>query len=117
MDQTQLESFRQRLEDERAGIERQLGEYGAAANEEGMAVRVDEGFADSAQATAERSEIVSTIEQLRSAHADVMAALVRIDDGTYGKCERCGQPIPIERLEALPTASLCVSCKESASSR
>ena len=42
---------------------------------------------------------------------DIDKALVKIDAGTYGICERCGQPIPKERLRALPYAALCVACK------
>jgi DnaK suppressor protein len=38
------------------------------------------------------------------------AALVRLDDGTYGTCERCGQPIAPERLEAIPWAATCIDC-------
>ena len=38
-------------------------------------------------------------------------ALTRIDDGSYGLCEECGDSIPFVRLEALPFATLCVSCK------
>ena len=40
-------------------------------------------------------------------------ALVKIDEGTYGVCDRCGQPIPEGRLEALPWASTHVSCEPS----
>jgi DnaK suppressor protein len=39
-------------------------------------------------------------------------ALRRIDEGTYGKCEVCGQPIKESRLKALPFATMCISCKE-----
>jgi RNA polymerase-binding transcription factor len=39
-------------------------------------------------------------------------ALSKIDKGTYGTCERCGNPIGPERLEAIPYARLCVSCKQ-----
>ncbi len=39
-------------------------------------------------------------------------ALVRIEDGTYGACEDCGDHISFERLEALPFATLCVNCKK-----
>ena len=42
--------------------------------------------------------------------ADIEAALRRIDDGTYGRCEGCGRPIAPERLEAIPHARLCVAC-------
>jgi len=43
--------------------------------------------------------------------AQVEAALQRIDDGTYGVCARCGQPINPERLEALPYATYCITCQ------
>ncbi|HEV2244099.1 MAG TPA: TraR/DksA C4-type zinc finger protein, partial [Streptosporangiaceae bacterium] len=39
-------------------------------------------------------------------------ALARIDAGTYGTCESCGEPIGKERLQAFPRAVLCVSCKQ-----
>ncbi len=42
--------------------------------------------------------------------ADVEQALERIGNGTYGWCERCDAPIPFERLEAIPSARLCVAC-------
>jgi DnaK suppressor protein len=112
MDQVTLDSARTVLEDERASLERQLLEHGASAEGDQVEVSVDEGFADSAQATAERSELVSHVEQLHAAHAEVVAALRRIDEGTYGRCENCGRDIAPERLEALPTARLCVTCKQ-----
>lgn len=39
-------------------------------------------------------------------------ALARIDEGTFGECEACGEDIEVRRLEARPTATLCVGCKE-----
>jgi DnaK suppressor protein len=39
-------------------------------------------------------------------------ALARIDEGTFGECESCGEDIELRRLEARPTATLCVHCKE-----
>lgn len=38
-------------------------------------------------------------------------ALERIEEGTYGRCDKCGEPIAKARLEAVPTAKLCVACK------
>src|SRR4249919_3932711 len=38
-------------------------------------------------------------------------ALARLDDGTFGTCVRCGQPIAPERLEALPWAARCIDCQ------
>lgn len=42
----------------------------------------------------------------------VTEALKKIDDGTYGECESCGDPIELRRLQARPTATLCIACKE-----
>jgi len=42
---------------------------------------------------------------------EVHQALSRLDEGTYGICERCEQPIPLRRLEVLPYARYCVECK------
>jgi DnaK suppressor protein len=42
---------------------------------------------------------------------DVTAALKRIDDGSFGDCERCGEPIADKRLEALPFARFCIGCQ------
>ncbi|MFC2020369.1 TraR/DksA family transcriptional regulator [Chloroflexota bacterium] len=50
-------------------------------------------------------------KQVRDHLAEVEHALHKIEDGTYGLCDSCGQPIAPGRLEALPQASLCVDCK------
>jgi RNA polymerase-binding transcription factor DksA len=42
--------------------------------------------------------------------ADIQRALAGLEDGTYGRCEGCGQPIAPARLEAIPHARVCVSC-------
>ena len=46
--------------------------------------------------------------------AQVDAALVRLDAGTYGSCANCGRPIAAERLEAIPWAALCIDCQRTA---
>ncbi|HSJ43706.1 MAG TPA: TraR/DksA C4-type zinc finger protein [Euzebyales bacterium] len=71
---------------------------------------VDDNFADSASATAERSEKLTLIEQATDRLADVERALERMDDGEYGICERCGREISTSRLEARPMSVLCVEC-------
>lgn len=113
MEQAQLEALRATLAEELAAIDRQLNDYGIdPVADTGFAVEVDEGFADAGQATAERAEALGLAEQLKGRRAEIVAALARIDEGSYGKCERCGQEIPFERLEVRPTATLCVSCKQ-----
>ncbi len=58
----------------------------------------------------EREQVVATIAGLERAGADVVRALAALDDGSYGRCEVCGSPIPAERLEARPGARTCVGC-------
>jgi RNA polymerase-binding transcription factor DksA len=58
----------------------------------------------------ERFADVAVHDQLVQQLAAVEAALGRLDDGTYGSCEGCGQPIAPERLEAVPWAARCVRC-------
>jgi len=48
---------------------------------------------------------------LRVQMADIEYALHKLEEGTYGLCDICGQPIAPERLEALPWANLCYRCK------
>jgi DnaK suppressor protein len=70
----------------------------------------DEGFADSGQVTAERGEVDALVGSLTETLGDIDNALAKIDTGTYGVCERCGQPIGADRLEAMPAARLCITC-------
>jgi len=101
----------QRLETELGEIEKELSELGAEPDGS-IQVSLDEGFADAAQATSERANVLSLVEGLRNRLQDVRSALVRLERGVYGKCERCGKDIPPERLEAVPTARLCISCAQ-----
>ena len=112
MAEVDFDGIRATLEAERDAVERQLREHGVELDGDAIQVQVDEGFADSAQATTERSEFLALIDQLRTQRADLVAAIARLDVGTYGKCENCGNAIPVERLEARPTAPLCVTCAQ-----
>jgi RNA polymerase-binding protein DksA len=53
---------------------------------------------------------IQTIETERDLMEQVQGALRRLDDGTFGICERCGASIGEERLKAIPYASLCIEC-------
>jgi len=58
----------------------------------------------------ERSQVDALVRQARDRLAEVDAALVRLDAGSYGSCERCGRPIGEERLDARPETRLCIDC-------
>ena len=66
---------------------------------------------DQVRLSTDRDMAVETLnQQARSIH-EVRSALGRIEDGEYGSCERCEEPIPAKRLDALPWARMCVSCQ------
>jgi len=58
----------------------------------------------------EKAFLFASVKRRRLAELDL--ALERIDAGTFGICEACGNQIPLKRLERMPGASLCISCKE-----
>jgi DnaK suppressor protein len=68
--------------------------------------------ADMGSTTFERDHEMSLANNAREMLAQTERALGRIEDGSYGLCERCGQPIGKMRLMAFPRATLCLSCKQ-----
>lgn len=73
----------------------------------------DEDSADDPGAVlAARGELSALAQQTSEQLAAIDRALERIEQGDYGTCASCDATIPGERLEALPTAVLCVSCQE-----
>jgi RNA polymerase-binding transcription factor DksA len=70
---------------------------------------LDQHQADVASETFEREKDFSILEQVEAELADVERALHRLDDGTYGRCERCHEPIADERLEVMPATRFCVT--------
>ena len=84
---------------------------GTLTDESGEESAFDNHLADTATETYDR-ELDYTLEE-NSEHvlAEIDAALKRIDDGTYGICTNRGEQIPVERLEALPYATLCIDCQ------
>jgi len=102
-----LADYRAILEDERDSLARQLAELGHG---DAGSLNYDSNFADTSQVTAERGEVEALAGGLKDALADVEAALERVEQGTYGRCVRCDQPIAPARLEAMPAAQLCITC-------
>ncbi|MDZ4177699.1 MAG: TraR/DksA C4-type zinc finger protein [Coriobacteriia bacterium] len=109
-----LEAEYQRLEAEVATIEREGHEALSEASGEN---NYRDHMADQGSATFARELDMSIDETVRDAFDAVTKALRRMDEGTYQACERCSQPISIERLEAIPTATLCITCKSAEESR
>ncbi|MDY7086870.1 MAG: TraR/DksA C4-type zinc finger protein [Actinomycetota bacterium] len=68
--------------------------------------------ADSGSKTAERDAASSLLRTLSDRRTQAEHAMQRLEEGTYGNCEGCSNPIPWERLEIFPSATTCVNCKQ-----
>ncbi len=91
-----------------------------SADYEALRARLERNLAERAEQLHQLSSTMSgdPMDVVADAHrasvvqilGDTEAALLRIDDRTYGRCESCGESIPMERLELVPHASSCVGC-------
>jgi DnaK suppressor protein len=68
--------------------------------------------ADAGTKTFEREQEITLANNLLERITQVERAIERLGQGNYGWCERCGNAIPVERLAAFPSATLCVTCKQ-----
>ncbi|TCJ00027.1 TraR/DksA C4-type zinc finger protein [Aeromicrobium sp. IC_218] len=109
-----MDDVRQRLDAELAAA---LGRLTALDDDHAAIVSASEGSnaddehdPEGATIAFERAQVEALADQARRRADEARAALARLDAGTYGTCERCGEPIPPERLAARPTASLCLRC-------
>ncbi|MEK6201611.1 MAG: RNA polymerase-binding protein DksA [Desulfobulbaceae bacterium] len=108
MDQKELDRFRKLLKDKREEIlieaERTLTEL---TDQSGNIPDPN----DRASAEADRSFELRIRDRERKLLPKIEAALERIQDGSFGECEGCGEEIGMKRLEARPVTSLCIDCK------
>ena len=110
-----LEHFRQLLQQEHERLLGELGELGerdAGGEAENDEPDVFQGMADQATDLFLREQDEALVTTLRSELERVDHAMTKLEDGTYGYCERCGIPIPVERLEVVPAAEFCMACAE-----
>lgn len=114
MTSSNLDELRTRLERERDDLKARIRDLGITRDGGSHDVGVDEGFADSGAVSAERRELLTLHGSLQANLDDVEASLAKVEAGTYGICERCGEQINPARLEALPSARVCVRCASNA---
>ncbi|MGH7643322.1 MAG: TraR/DksA family transcriptional regulator [Candidatus Dormibacteria bacterium] len=82
-----------------------------AAPEPGTQVQYGKRAGDHVAEAADRMARSRTAGELEKLQAEVRAAVAKVDQGTYGRCDECGEAIPAARLEALPWATRCVGCQ------
>jgi DnaK suppressor protein len=108
-----LNKIRARLESERKRLLNELD--GLQANVQPAEVRREGSpFGKREEEATESFELEKRLaleKQTRINLAEIELALEKFKKGTYGLCDICGQPIPADRLEAVPYANLCLSCK------
>ncbi|HEX6596509.1 MAG TPA: TraR/DksA C4-type zinc finger protein [Acidimicrobiales bacterium] len=117
-----LEEQRALLLSERANYAQQAETLRAeaeqlAAEMEPGDVQFDEESGEGGTMNVERERDLALSAQARAAVDEIDRALAKLDAGTYGVCERCGEPIKRARLKALPYASMCIACKSGGLSR
>jgi RNA polymerase-binding transcription factor len=112
--EAELKKVRQQLEEDIAGLTADITEAESAIAERlGDAVGdAGDDPADAGAKTFQREHELALTQNARELLAVSERALARIDDGTFGVCESCGQPIGKARLQAFPRATLCVTCKQ-----
>ncbi|HVG28514.1 MAG TPA: TraR/DksA family transcriptional regulator [Pyrinomonadaceae bacterium] len=116
MNKDRLKHFRTMLE----GQLRQHDEQVRDKQQEAQEMNADDGVKDSVDMSLQdvNRELAFRLGERESQTvAEIDEALRRIDEGTYGDCERCGKPIDERRLEALPTARFDAACQAEMESR
>jgi DnaK suppressor protein len=112
--EAELKKVSQQLQQEVAGLTADIAEAESAIAERLGDAAVDAGDdpADAGAKTFQREHELALTQNARELLALTERALARMDDGTFGVCESCGQPIGKARLQAFPRATLCVTCKQ-----
>ena len=112
---TQLLEEKEELAAQLASIEEET--FAATQGEMNGDVGLDDEVADAGTSTFEREKDLSIENNVRDLLQKIHRALERMDQGTYGVCERCGKPIPKVRIKALPYADLCIDDAQARSRR
>ena len=116
MSRVNVQKMRERILEEKARLEYdrdQLRGSDGITRDVGDSADLDINHpADSGTETFEKTKDLALRANVGGMLAQIDEALAKIEAGTYGTCDRCGQAIAPARLEALPYATLCVSCQD-----
>ncbi|MEA2526111.1 MAG: DnaK suppressor protein [Thermomicrobiales bacterium] len=116
MDATKVESIRAALTSRRDEITTELDRLGLemqwlGADQEDERGSLGNHLAEDGTNVMEQERIGTVAEDLRDVLRQLEGALSRLDEGTFGICQRCGKPINEERLEAFPYVEFCIECQ------
>ena len=110
-----IQHIKQRLQEKEAKLLEQLSNQTEATPTPVDPIEISEGpqdFEETAVDFLEMQQEQSVSVNEQALLSEVRAALKRVDDGTYGRCIVCGQPIPEKRLEAIPWTARCLKDEE-----
>jgi DnaK suppressor protein len=86
------------------------------APERGSGVSFGKRVGDGTTEAVSRLTDVGVVDSLNATEERIERALAKLDEGSYGICDRCGEPIPLARMEAAPESVLCVACASASAS-
>ena len=110
MSKKELEKYRRLLDDKKASLSQEIAKTRSA--EEETTEESTQDIADKAVSSYTREFLYSLTDGERGTLLQIDEALVRVDEGGYGFCTNCGQPMAEKRLTAVPWAPYCVDCQE-----
>lgn len=108
MNKTELEKYKAMLLAKQAELSKGL------ANREDIAIQKTPDALDEVQLAGERELAIRNLDRESSLLRNVKAALMRMNDGSYGTCMHCEEEIKPKRLEAVPWTPYCIRCQEAA---
>jgi RNA polymerase-binding transcription factor len=113
----EIQDLKKELLEERQQLQSQLEDleqtsFAAGQSDLSGEMGFDEEFADAGTATFERERDESLVNNLQDLIQRIDKALAKVEEGTYGLCDRCGKPIEKLRIKALPYANLCIKDKQ-----
>jgi DnaK suppressor protein len=104
-----LVAAEQALQEQRADLERRVGRF-AAVPERGSNLGFGKRIGDGTIEAVDRLNQIGVASRLESRLERVDRALAKLEEGTYGTCDVCGEPIDPRRLRAAPESTVCVAC-------
>ncbi len=113
LDEHLLRELRERLEKDKQTVSKRLEEL-QKQDPFSNPDRLNDNASDDTEAGEEsgHDRVSAIVDELKSRLLDIDAALLRMDNGTYGTCTNCGQLTQEARLRILPAATLCLDCEK-----
>lgn len=114
LDQTKIQELKEKLISEKNRVEDELNRIGKPTTTSGdfntIFNEMGDGEDENASEVEEYTDNLALEATLEKQLKEIIEALERIENGTYGRCEKCNSEIPIERLMAYPAAQTCIKC-------